>query len=141
MCADPVFKPFGGNGFGISVTRCAHRRDEQLSGMHFPGVRVDDVDLVASKIHEDLFPAHMCLTHAWAHTPFPGVEVIAKPGVAKPVRILRAIFLPEQSTCHVPLAQLPVDQRPVRNGALGRRQRLQVREKQQLQTVVIKPLR
>ena len=48
--------------------------------------RIDHINRVAGKVDKDLLATHMRLPHRWAHPAFPGVEVRAKPGMAKPVR-------------------------------------------------------
>ncbi len=141
MRADPVFQPLRGNRFGIGIARRAHGRDEQLRAMHLTSRWINDVDGIPREVDKDLLAAQMGLPHAWAHAPLPGVKMRAEPRVAKATRVLRTVLLPKQHPGDPALAQLLVDHRPVGSRAVRVQHSRRRREQQQLQAVVIQPLR
>ncbi|MEY9616553.1 hypothetical protein ABH982_000010 [Bradyrhizobium ottawaense] len=139
---DPVGQALAGAGLGVGVVRSAHRRDEQLHRLHFPGQGIDDVDGVAGEIHEHLLAAQMNLPHRRSDPPLPGLVGSAEPRVPETVGINGAILLPEQATGYVAPAELFIDVAPVGHRPLRALRRWSWgREKQKLQVFIGHSLR
>jgi len=141
MGRNPVLKAFAGNSHSIGIAGSPHRSDKQLGLADLTRGRIDDVDRVTRKIDKYLFTADMRLPHARSDAPFPRLKMGAKPGVTKPVGVLRTIFLPQQHAGHVATAQLFIDLRPIRNRAVRVRYIRCVWKQQQLEAVVIQTVR
>ena len=94
-----------------------------------------------SEINEDLLAAHMGLAHPRSAPTFPSLEMRTEPRVGKSLWVRSAIFFPEQHPRHPGAAQFLVHLRPVGNGAIWVRHRGRCRKQQQLEAVIVQPIR
>ncbi len=116
MRADPVGQRLGPGRLGVGQARRAEHRHEDLGLAHDAGGRIDDPDLLAGVVDEDLVAGGMVLAH---HRGEPALELpveIAEPGVAVAVRMGLPVLLPEHHQVDPGAAHLPDQARPVRLG-------------------------
>ena len=114
MRADPVWQLLGPREFREGEAGHAERSDEQLGLADFTGVRVDDAELLARVVDEQLLARHVRLPHRDRKPLCPFLVSLAKPTVAAAVWMLRLVFLPQQIERDVLAAKFAVDLLPVR---------------------------
>ena len=116
MRADPVGQRLGPGRLGVGQARRAQHRHEDLGLAHDASGGIDDLDLLAGVIDEDLVAGGMVLAH---HRGEPALELpveIAEPGVAVAVWMGLPVLLPEHGQVDPGPAHLPDDAGPVRLG-------------------------
>ncbi len=118
---DPRGEILRARRFGVDQTARAQHADKQLDGDLCPGGGVDQVRPLAREIDKQLLAGAMHLTHRRLEAASPLPIALAKLAVGVAVRMLRAIFLPEQRQGDARLLQLLVQGGPIGQGAVARR--------------------
>ncbi|CAE6937250.1 hypothetical protein R69927_07488 [Paraburkholderia domus] len=92
--ADPVGQLLRPRELGKRVAGNTKRRDEQLGLADFSRVRIDDAELLARVVHEQLLARHMRLSQRDRQPLCPFLIGLAEPAVTVAVRVLCLVFLP-----------------------------------------------
>ena len=116
MRADPIGEVLVKMSFDVGVTAGAQHGHEDLGGLHFTGVRVDERNGLTRVVDEQSFPSHMVLPHGRLQVPRPLAVVRAKLTVAVAGRLGFAILDPQQTQRHALAPQFGVQLGPVRLG-------------------------
>ncbi len=119
--ADPVRQPLAPAGLGVGVVRRAEHGDEHMRPPFLAGRPVEHRHGVAGVVDEQLLAGDMGLAHRRADAAPPRDVEVAEPAVAVAVRMLGAVFLPEQQQRHAAATQLGMNVVPVRHRPRRRR--------------------
>ncbi len=114
MGADPVRQRLRPGRFRIGEVGGAENGDEDLRLADLAGQRVDDGDLLAGIVDEDLVAGDMVLPHRRRQPPLEAAKQIAEPAVAVAAGMDRAIFFPQDQQGDARLLQLDDQLGPVR---------------------------
>ena len=93
MGFDPIRQGLGPGRFGIGQVGGAEYGDEDLGVADLAGERIDDRQLLAGVIDEDLVAGDVMLAHGRRQAALEGAKQIAEARVAVSVRMVREIFL------------------------------------------------
>lgn len=94
MGADPVRQGLGPGRLGIGEAGGAEHGDEQFGLAGLAAARIDDGDLPAGIVHEDLVAGNVLLAHGRRQTMSEAAVEFAEAAVAVAARMSRAVLLP-----------------------------------------------
>ena len=117
MGLDPVSQRLRPAGLSIGVVRGPQHGDEDLGLAHDAGAPIDDRELLAGIVDEDLVAGGMILAHGRQQAAFELPEQIAEAAVAIAVGMSVAILLPEHHQVDAGPLRLAGEAGPIRIGA------------------------
>jgi hypothetical protein len=117
MRADPVRQPLRPAGLRIGVVRSTEHGDEDLGRPHLAGDRIDDGDLLAGVIDEQLVAGDVVLPHGRCQAMLEVTVELAEAAVAVPVGMASAVFFPEHHEVDAWSLHLAHQCSPIRLGA------------------------
>jgi hypothetical protein len=115
MRSNPVRQLLRPGEFRKDAAGYTERCDEQLGFADFAGVRIDNAELRARVVDEQLLAGRERLAQRDRQRCRPAFVVLTKPAVAVAFRFTHLVLVPEQIERHVLATQFAVDLHPLRH--------------------------